>query len=79
MKNRTSADTVDRHAVNKVRLGRLLSGTYDSGEEAQAVGLQGRISQPTQITADAARLVHWQESYGRLWQLKVALEKQNNR
>lgn len=79
MKNRTSADTVDCNAVNQVGVSPTLSRTYRPREEAQRGGLDSRVSEPTDINSNPAGLLLWKESYGGLWKLKMALEKQNNR
>jgi hypothetical protein len=79
MEHRTAANPVDRHAVNEIGFSIRLSGAYGSREEAQGIRLDSREAKPSDIDPDAARLVHWQECYGQLWELKVSFEKQHNR
>jgi len=79
MKDRTSADPIDRNAVDKVRLPVQLSGAYGAGEKTEGIWLNAREAQPADLSSDRARLLHWQKCYGALWQLKVSFEKQHNR
>ena len=79
MKNRAATDPMDRNAVNKVRVASRISGAHASSEKAKGVRREIGISQPTDISSDAARSFHWQQCYGDLWKLKLALDKQYNR
>lgn len=47
-------------------------------KKTQGVRLNDWKAKPTDIDSDRAGLVHWQECYGALWQLKLAFEKQHN-
>ena len=79
MKDRTAANAMDSNAVDQVGFFGRLPGAHGAREEAQRGRLYGGVSQPANVAADTARLVHWQKCYGALWQLKLAFEKQHNR
>lgn len=79
MENWATAYAVDGNAVDQVCLPVGLPSAYRPGEKAQGIRLNGRKAEPADIDPDSARLVHWQQCYGPLWQLKLAFEKQHNR
>lgn len=79
MKDRAPADAVNGNAVDEVRLSGLLPGAHSARKEAQHVGLYDRVTEPADIDADTARLLHWHKCYRELWELKAAFNKQHNR
>ena len=79
MKHGAAADAVDSDAVNQVSLTVSLPCAYGASEEAQGIGLNGWETKPADVNSDAARLLHWQQCYGALWEFKLSFEKQHNR
>lgn len=71
--------TMNGNATNKIGLAADLPSTDHSGEEAQGVHLNRRVSQTSNVDPDMAQLLHWQESYRDLWKVKLAFEKKYNR
>ena len=79
MKDWPAADAIDGNAVDEVRLSGLLTGAKSTSEEAERIRLYVRKSQPSDVDADAIGLARWHESYGDLWKLKIAFEKEHDR
>ena len=79
MKERTTTNAVNGNSIDQVGLSVRLSGTHGASEEAEGIRLNGRKAEPSDVEADRARLLHWQECYGALWELKLSFEKQHNR
>lgn len=78
MEDRTAANAVNRNTVNEVSLSRNLSSADGPCKEAEGMRLYSRITKPTDVNSDSARLSHWQHCYGALWELKVSFEEKNN-
>lgn len=79
MKNRPTADAINRNSVNEVRFSGRLTGADGASKEAQGVGLYIGEAHPANVDANAAGLAHWHQCYGALWKLKIAFEKEHNR
>lgn len=75
----TTADPVDCNAINDVGLPKLLAGTYAAREKAERVRLNSGKSKPPSLPADVDRSSDWQQWYGRLWKLKIALQEKDHR
>lgn len=79
MKNRSTTDTVNRDPVDQVSLSVGLSRADRPREKTKGVWLNSRKTKPADIKADTAGLIQWEKYYRGLWELKLALEANNNR
>ena len=78
MNNRTSTDPIDGNTVDQIRLGSSQVSAHGPCEEAQRVGLNRRVPEPTHVQSDSKRITNWEERYRGLWEWKVAFEKEHN-
>ena len=76
MKDGTAADSIYRNAIDQIRA--IKSRAHVPGKEAKGRGLDRGESQPTNLSAEDERLVHWQKCYGDLWKLKLAFGKKHS-
>ena len=79
MKDRAATDAVNGNSIDQVSFSVRLSSTHSAGEEAEGVRRNGRKTEPSDVEADRARRLHWQQSYGALREFKLRFEKQHNR
>lgn len=77
--DRASADSVDCHAIDQIRMPPLLSGTDIARKETEGMRSDSRKSKPSNLGSDRQRDARWEEWYRTLWQLKMARLNQDHR
>lgn len=79
MKDRTTANAVDRDPVNKVRAPVSNASADRSSKEAKGIRLNAGIPKPANVGPEATADILWEQRYGDFWKLKVAFDKKYNR
>jgi len=79
VKDRPTADTVDRNSVDKVGVSGLLSGTDISGKEAQCILLNVGVTHPTDFRTDSERITEGVKRYGDFREINRTSEEDYHR
>ena len=79
MNNGTAANAVYGDTVDQISLSVNQVGANRSGKETQGKGFYRWVAEQSDIKPDTKGLIHWQECYRDLWQLKLSFEKEHNR
>src|ERR1700738_2721951 len=70
--DRTTADSVDCHAINQVSMPPLLASTDVAREETKGVFSDCREAKPSDLSTNCEGDSHWEEWYQSLWKLKLS-------